>query len=225
MATKKEHKLLINVKNLTRGFKDSPSMIFDKLNFSLYEWDFTILSGKAGSGKSVLSKLLTMHYKSHPKMIYHGMEDISKYSNDDIQTYRRNIGLVYQKELLIKTISVKDNITYPLQIMGYSQWEIDKKYQDVIKHFHLKSLENRKIITLSEWERQMVAFARAVINKPEFLLLDEPTGNLDTDSMHKLADLLIQANKDWNTILLMTHDEHFIDYIKSKLKSVVLANI
>lgn len=222
MTEKRAHKLLLNVKDLTWGFPKSPSMVFDKFNFSLYEGEFSILRGTSWSWKTVLSKLLSMHYKAHPKSIYHKMDDVVRYSERDIQNYRRNIGLVYQKEHLIKTMSIKDNISYPLQLLWYEQSEIDKKYKEVIKHFDLKSLEGRKVVNLSEWEKQLVAFARAVINNPEFIMLDEPTGNLDTKSMHKLADLLVQANKDWNTILLLTHDEYLIDYIKWKLKSVVV---
>ena len=225
MAIKKEDKLLIKVQDLDWKYEKDKSFLLKKLNLNLYEWEFHILTWKSWSWKSTLAKLLSGHYNIPPKSIYHKMEDMFRYTKTDIQKYRQKVWLVYQKEHLINTLTIKENIIYPLNMLNYSAPEIEKAYEKVIKHFHIKSLEKKAVNSLSEWEKQMIAFVRAIIHSPEFVILDEPTWNLDTKSMQHLSDLIIQSNIDWNTIILFTHDEYLISYIESKLKSVIITKL
>ncbi|MCF7835266.1 ABC transporter ATP-binding protein [Candidatus Gracilibacteria bacterium] len=213
---KRDHQLLIDVKDLTWGYEDSPYLLFDKFNFALYSGDFTIIMGKSGCGKSTLVKLLIGQKKAPPKTIYHKREDMSKYSEDEIQLFRRKVGIIFQDYKLINSLSVKDNITYPLRIYSLGDTIIDAKYEKVKKELNIDYLSDYPVKYLSGGEKQKVGLARALIHDPEFIIADEPTGNLDREHTQQLCDILIDVNKKGDTVLLITHDVHVLNYLKSK---------
>lgn len=213
-----EHNLLINVDELTWGFGDTPQLLFDKFNFSLYKLDFTVLMWKSGTWKTTFSKFLTGKIKAPKKTIYYKMTDIASFSEDDIQHYRRKLWLIFQDSKLLKSLSVKDNIIYPLKIYGLWDATIEAKYARVKKDLNLVWIEDREISRLSWWEKQLVNMARAIVHDPEFIIADEPTWNLDWENTQKIADLLIKFHKEWKTVLLITHDIHLLNYIKHSTK-------
>lgn len=214
---KQTHNLLINVDNLTRGFGDTPELLFDRFNFSLYKWDFTVLMWRSGRWKTTFSKFLTWKLKAPRKSIYYKMSDLASFSDKEIQAYRRELWLVFQDSKLLKSLSVRDNIIYPLKIYWMGEATIEAKYARVRRELDLVNIEDREIARLSWWERQLVNMARAIIHDPEFIIADEPTGNLDWENTQKMADILIKFHKEWKTILLFTHDIHLLNYIKSSI--------
>lgn len=216
--TKREHQLLIDVKDLTRWYEDSPYVLFDKFNFALYSWDFTIIMWKSGCGKSSLVKLLIGEKKCPARSIYYKREDISRYGDDEIQFYRRKLWIIFQDYKLINSLSVKDNITYPLRIYELSDLIIQEKFQSIVDEIKIDYLIDYPVKYLSGGEKQKVSLARALIHDPEFVIADEPTWNLDREHTQQLWDILINLNKSWNTVLLITHDIHLLNYIKNKYK-------
>lgn len=214
----KDHNLIINVDELTWWFSDSPALLFDKFNFSLYKWDFTVLMWKSGRGKTTFSKFLTWKIKAPKNTIYYKMSDISSFKHNDVQLYRRKLGLIFQDSKLINSMSVEENIIYPLKIYGLWDATIEAKYTRVRKELNLIWLEDREISRLSGGEKQLVNMARAIISDPELIIADEPTGNLDWESTQKIADMLMKFNKEGRTVLLFTHDIHLLNYIKHNWK-------
>lgn len=218
VMARKEHNLIINVDELTWGFDDSTSLLFNKFNFSLYKGDFTVLMWKSGAGKTTFSKFLTWKIKAPRKTIYYKMWDLSSFSEDDTQHYRRKLWLIFQDSKLIKSMSVKENVIYPLKIYGMWDSTIEAKYNRIRKEFDLISMEERKIEQLSGWERQKINMARALIHDPEIIIADEPTWNLDRENTQKVADMLMDFNKQGKTVLLFTHDIHLLNYVKHNWK-------
>ena len=214
---RQEHNLLINVDELTWGFPDAHSYLFDKFNFSLYKGDFTVLMWASWSGKTVFSKFLTWKIPAPKKTIFYKMTDLSTLSSSELQLYRRKMWIIFQDSKLLKNMSVKDNIIYPLRI--YWLWEstIETKYDRIKRDLNISKFEDRDIHRMSGGERQLVNIARAVIHDPEFIIADEPTGNLDWKNTQKVADIFIDLNKKWKTILLITHDIHLLNYIKKNV--------
>ena len=212
---KKEHNLLINVDELTWWFGDTPELLFNKFSFALYKWDFSVIMWKCGAGKTVFSKFLTRKIKSAKEVIYYKMKDISTFTEDEVQLYRRKLWLIFQDNKLIDYLTVRENIIYPLKIYGMWEATIEAKYNRIRKELNLIPFEDRPIKKLSGWEKQIVNIARAIIHDPELIIADEPTGNLDRDNTQKVADILVKLNKDWKTVLLFTHDIHLLNYIKS----------
>lgn len=210
---KKDHNLLINVDELTWWFGDTPQLLFDKFNFSLYKWDFNVLMWKSGKWKTTFSKFLTGKIRAPKKTIYYKMSDIASFSHSEIQEYRRNLWLIFQDHKLLKSLSVKDNVIYPLKIYGMGEATIEAKYNRVRNELDLIKFEDIEISRLSWWEKQLVNVARAIIHEPEFVIADEPTWNLDWENTQRIADILIKLNQDWKTVLLITHDIHLLNYI------------
>ena len=209
---------LIAIKNLTRWYPDTKKLLFRKLNFELYKWDFTVIIGKSGVGKSTIVKFLIWQFRPFDRTVYYKMDDMARYTDTDIQKYRRKIWIVFQDYKLIDALSVKENITYPLKIQWDDDATIQAKYRAITSKLHIEDINKLSCETLSWWEKQKVAIARAMINNPEFIIADEPTGNLDREYTQEIWDVLVEANKMWNTILLITHDVHLLNYIKSKTK-------
>jgi len=209
---------LIAIKDLTRWYPDSKKPLFKKLNFELYKWDFTVIIGKSGVWKSTIVKFLIWQFRPFDRTVYYRMDDMARYSDADIQNYRRKIWIVFQDYKLIDALSVKENIVYPLRIQWNDDITIQSKYRNITTKLHIEDINKLDCNTLSGWEKQKVAIARAMINNPEFIIADEPTWNLDREYTQEIGDLLIEANKSWNTILLITHDVHLLNYIKSKIK-------
>ena len=207
---------LIAIKDLTRWYPDSKKLLFRKLNFELFKWEFTVIIGNSGVWKSTLVKFLIGQFRPYTRTVYYRMDDMAQFSDADIQSYRRKIWIVFQDHKLIDALSVKENIVYPLVIQWDDDVTIQTKYRDITSKLNIEDLNKLNCNTLSWWEKQKVAIARAMINNPEFVIADEPTWNLDRGYTQEIGDLLIEANKRWNTILLITHDVHLLDYIKSK---------
>ena len=219
MTTQTEERLpLIAIKDLTRWYPDSKKPLFKKLNFELFKWEFSVVIGKSGVWKSTLVKFLIWQFRPFTRTVYYKMDDMARYSDADIQKYRRKIWIVFQDYKLIDALSVKENITYPLKLEDQDDTTIQSKYREITSKLHIEDINKMDCKALSWGEKQKVAIARAMINNPEFIIADEPTGNLDWEYTQEIWDLLIEANNMWNTILLITHDVHLLDYIKSKIK-------
>lgn len=214
----KENFPLIAIKDLTRWYPDSSTPLFKKLNFELFKWDFTIVVGKSGVGKSTLVKFIIWQLRPYTRTVYYKMDDMAHFNDEDVQQYRRKIWIIFQDYKLISSLSVKENIVYPLRLENESDNNIQAKYRTITQKLHIEDINKLTCKTLSGWEKQKVAIARAMINNPEFIIADEPTGNLDRECTKEIGDLLIEANKMWNTIMLITHDLNLLDYIKAKAK-------
>lgn len=207
---------LIEMRNLTWGYPESPILLFNHYNFSLKKGEFCIIMGKSGTWKSTLAKIIIWEKSVSEKMVYHKHEDISKYADDELQAYRRKIWIIFQDYKLIEYMTVKENIIYPLVLYGVGESIIDAKYKKLQQKYDISHLENLPVKFLSAWEKQKVALARALINDPEFIIADEPTWNLDWEHTQTIGNLLIQSNQSGNTVLLITHDIHLVNYLKEK---------
>lgn len=152
------------------------------------------------------------------------MEDMAAFGDEEIQRYRRKIGIIFQDYELIYSLSPQENIIYPLLLEDTPLTHIKKKYDAVKNLIDLSTIETTDIRKLSGGEKQKVAMARAIIHAPDFIIADEPTGNLDHESTLQIADILIKANQIGNTIVLVTHDETLLQYLKlnTQIKMVEL---
>ncbi|AKH33339.1 Cell division ATP-binding protein FtsE [candidate division SR1 bacterium Aalborg_AAW-1] len=217
-SPRQPHDLLLHAKDLTWGYHGSPSMVFFKFNFGLYKHDFCVITGKSGSGKTTLAKLLTGQYPVAKKMLFHRQEDMSRFSVNEVQALRRKIGIIFQDYKLIPRKTVRENIALPLGLIGMPLTLKNQTIDHVLKVVGLTNHAEMRADKLSGGEQQLVAIARAIVHKPEFIIADEPTGNLDPETSRKIADLLIQLNDMGHTIMFITHDESLKEYIKSKTK-------
>lgn len=116
---------------------------------------------------------------------------------------------------------MRENIAYPLTIFGLGETIVETKVENILKKLELRHIVDTPVRFLSAGEKQKVCLARALIHSPEFIIADEPTGNLDREHTQEVANMLIEANKLGNTIFLITHDIHLVHYLKEHHTVVV----
>lgn len=206
---------LIEIKDLSRWYRDNPVHLFDRLSLSVQANEFFVLTGKSGTGKTTLVKFITGKLTPPEKTIFYNRMDISKFSGEDIQILRKRLGIIFQDYQLLENESVKDNIIYPLHLYELGETIIESKLKQILQKINIKHLLDKPVKLLSSGEKQKVTIARALIHDPEFIIADEPTGNLDWESTQAIADILIEAHKTGTTIFLITHDIHLLNYLKA----------
>lgn len=204
---------LIEVSALTWWYPGAHQLIFDDFHFTLQQGDFCFLVGKSGTGKTTLVKFLLRQLVPPLKTIFYNKEDIARFGADEVQTYRRNLGVVFQDFKLIETMTVRENVIYPLLIDGTDPLEKIQYLDSIMKMLGLFEKKQVPCKLLSWWEKQRVSIARALASDPKFIIADEPTGNLDRENSQAIADALIDLHKQGHTILLITHDQRLVDYI------------
>ncbi len=200
--------MALDIKRLSKSFGDGANrvMVLDSVNLALEHGAFDVVMGPSGSGKSTLLHLLAGLLSSDAGEISVGGVIISSMNDNDITCFRRRrIGLIFQDFNLIPTLTAEENIVLPLLL--------DRKKPDsgeieaLLERLGLTSRRSHVPLKLSGGERQRVAIARALVTKPDIVLADEPTGNLDSPAGRAFCELLCKMNdEDGCTILMVSHD-------------------
>ncbi len=185
--------------------------ILKNVNFEIEEGEFVYLIGKTGSGKSSLLKTLYADLPAKEGDILIAGYDLRKIRRRDIPMLRRKIGIVFQDFQLLYDRSVEDNLSFVLDATGWNdKTKISKRIDEVLQQVGL--LHKRKVMPhqLSGGEQQRIAVARALLNDPNVILADEPTGNLDPETTNDVMDLLREISTKGKTILMATHNYNLI---------------
>src|SRR4030066_133069 len=179
------------------------------VNLKVDSGDFLAILGPSGSGKSTLLNLIgALDKPTEGKMKIEGV-DISTLSDNQLTDLRRRVGFVFQFFNLIPRFSARENVELSLSIADMNRSERRKRAESLLETVGLKERMNHKPAELSGGEQQRVAIARALANNPRFLLMDEPTGNIDSKTPNEILGLLRRLNKEKGvTIIMVTHDQH-----------------
>ena len=193
------------------------SDVLKDVSFKMEAGDFRFLTGASGAGKSTLLRLLFLALRpSRGQALIFG-EDASTISTRQLPLIRRKLGVVFQDFRLVGHLSVFDNVALPLRVAGQRAGDYQRDVIDLLDWVGLKQKAKELPETLSGGEKQRVAIARAVVSKPEILLADEPTGNVDPAMAKRLLHLFLELNRLGTTVLLATHDEQLIAQTKGKV--------
>ena len=200
----------LNVENLCKAYGkgDNQVLALDHVSLTIDKGDFTAIIGTSGSGKSTLLHAIAGVDVPTSGKIYLDGQDVYAQSNEKLAIFRRRqVGLIYQFHNLIPTLNVVENITLPI-LMARRKVNEQRLYELL----HLLGLEERKNHLpnqLSGGQQQRVAIGRALMNAPQVMLADEPTGSLDSKNGHEIIKLLKESNRIYGqTLLLVTHDEN-----------------
>jgi len=203
---------LINCVNINKTYDqaDEQLTVLSNLSFSVKEGERIGLTGVSGCGKSTLLHILAgLDLPDSGEVNFNG-KDIVSLDRDDRATFRnKNIGFVYQFHHLLPEFSAIENVALPLWLSGISKEKSLKEAKDILDKVDLKVKEDSKPNQLSGGERQRVAIARSIINKPSSILMDEPTGNLDSKNVDNFMNLVIDLSQDLNiSLIIATHDKN-----------------
>ena len=209
---------LLELKDLCRTFRQGDTEIHavDHVSFSMEKGEMLAIVGQSGSGKTTLMNLLGgIDKPTSGKVLLDGRDIHALSDAESAKLRRRKIGYIYQDFKLLPILTAKENILLPAIL--YGKKISDKQVQTLAGSLGLGLRLNHLPSQLSGGQRQRVALARALINYPDILLADEPTGNLDKTSAQEIMELLLDLNRAGHTIILVTHDERFANLCPRKI--------
>jgi putative ABC transport system ATP-binding protein len=178
------------------------------VNLKVEKGEFLAVLGPSGSGKSTLLNLIGALDKPTSGTLLIDGVDVSKLSDNQLADLRRRVGFVFQFFNLIPRFAAMDNVELSMSIANVSRSERKKRAEEVLETVGLKDRMKHKPAELSGGQQQRVAIARALANNPSFLLLDEPTGNIDSKTAHEVMTIIKSLNEKGVTIVMVTHDQH-----------------
>lgn len=189
----------------------------DNVSFEVNQKEFVSLVGRSGSGKTTLIKLLLAEEKPTKGRIFFDNQEIPRIKNSKLPKLRRRIGAIFQDYKLLPSKTVYENITYALEVIGASDEQISKNVKEVLEIVSLADRSHNFPVELSGGEQQRVAIARALIRRPDVILADEPTGNLDPYHTHDIINLLLRINEIGTTVILATHNKEIINTLEKRV--------
>lgn len=206
--------VLIKIKNVTKSYQLNKEKVhvLKGIDFEVESGDWLTITGPSGSGKTTLLKVLSGIEQPDEGSIMIGDFHISEGSEEERRNFRRdNIGYIFQDFQLFEQFNLLLNVMIPL--LPYEKKEqIEKKAKEILANVNLSHREKHRPAMVSGGEKQRTAIARSLINRPNILLCDEPTGNLDVDSRNHVMSILKDLQKEEITIILVTHDTELSTY-------------
>lgn len=186
--------------------EEGETVVYNDFNAEIEDGEFIVLTGRSGSGKTTLLKMLLKEIEPAEGVIRVDGQDLSGIRRRNIPYYRRGIGVLFQDFRLIPDINVYDNLYTSILATGGSARDAENKISHVLSMLGIDRLHKRFPREMSGGEQQKVCLARAVINHPKILLVDEPTGNLDPVSSAEIVQLLDIIHRQGVTVIMATHD-------------------
>jgi cell division transport system ATP-binding protein len=200
---------MIALEHVAMGYLPGEEIIKD-VSLQLPRGSFHFLAGPSGVGKSSLLSLLWLQHRASRGIIRMFGQDVTHMPREELPKLRRRIGIVLQDYRLLNHLTIAQNVALPLKVAGEAQKSINEKVEELLEWVGLSDYHDKYPPVLSGGQKQRAAIARAVIIKPDLLLADEPTGNLDSDLSLRFMYLFEALNQSGTTVVLATHDEHLI---------------
>ncbi len=207
---------MIEFINVTKLYNNDVRAL-SNVNISIDKGEFVFLVGQSGAGKSTLIKLLLKETEPTSGRIYFKNKDITTVSNRRVPFLRRNIGVIFQDFRLLPQKNVYENVAFAMRIIGASNKEIRRQVPIILSLVGLSKKVKNYPNQLSGGEQQRVSIARALVNKPDLIIADEPTGNLDPDTAWEIMKLLKDINNRGTTIVMATHASDIVNYMKKRV--------
>lgn len=201
--------LIVGFENVAFAYEDEPETLND-VNFSLREGEFRFLTGPSGAGKTTLLKLIYLAQRpTEGRMTLFG-GDVTTAPRDALPALRRRIGVVFQEFRLLDHLTAFENVALPMKVAGVNQNKYREDVRELLNWVGLGHRLEAKPPTLSGGEKQRVALARALVSKPDLILADEPTGNVDPAMGERIMKLFIELNKLGAAVIVATHDHNLV---------------
>lgn len=208
---------MIKFDNVTKLYQKGARPALDSVSIDVERGEFVFLVGPSGSGKSTMLSLILAQERPTSGRVQVLGKDLATVSQRRVPLMRRKIGTVFQDFRLLSDKNVYDNVALALQVIGAPRHRIVADVPAVLKMVGLDGKEKRQMHELSGGERQRVAIARAMVNDPQILLADEPTGNLDSDTGLSIMRLLNRISSTGTTVVMATHDQSIVNQMRKRV--------
>ena len=203
---------MIRLENINKYYQqgDSQFHVLHDINLNIEAGELVAIIGESGSGNSTLINIIGFLDDKFEGTYYYNDEPIHDYDRKDFSKLRNeNVGFVFQNFKLLRDVSVAENVALPLLYAGKKRAEIKERVSEVLSKVGLAGYENKLPKNMSGGQQQRVSIARAIATNPKFLIADEPTGALDTQTSQEIMNLFKELNRESHTtIILVTHDPH-----------------
>lgn len=218
---------MITLENVSKSYtKGQPAL--NDVSLNIEKGEFVFIVGNSGSGKSTLIKLLLKELDPTSGTIKVNDQDLGKLKRRQIPKYRRGVGVVFQDFRLLKDRNVYENVAFAQRVIERPNRVIKKRVPEILTLVGLAEKYKSFPRELSGGEQQRVALARALVNRPNILLADEPTGNLDPKNSLEIMKLLEEINERGTTVLVVTHNREIVNAFKKRVitmrKGVVISD-
>mgnify|MGYP001564266645 FL=1 len=213
---------MITFQNVSKIYNNNShsQIALEDVSFHIEPKEFVSLVGKSGAGKSTVIKLLIGEERPTKGRVIFSSYDVNKLKRRELPQLRRRIGVIFQDFRLLSNKTAFENIAFALEVAGRSQPDIEEFVPRALEMVGLKEKINNFPKELSGGEKQMVAIARAMINNPDLIVADEPTGNLDPLNTAEIIRLLLKINELGTTVILATHNKEIINKIDKRVISL-----
>lgn len=200
---------MIHLENVSKVYPNGTEAL-KNISLDINQGEFVFIVGPSGAGKSTFLKLLIREEKAtFGKLIVSG-RDLMKIRKRKIPYLRRTMGIVFQDFRLIDKMNIYDNVAFAMRAIGTPEKAIRKRVKYVLKLVGLNGTEKRRPNEISGGEQQRVSLARALVNNPEILIADEPTGNIDPERSFEIMKMLVEINKRGTTVIIVTHEHELV---------------
>jgi cell division transport system ATP-binding protein len=189
----------------------------EEVSFEIKHGEFVSIVGRSGAGKSTVIRLLIGEDKPSKGRVFFGQYEVSKLRDKELPAFRRHIGVVFQDFRLLPMKTAYENVAFALEVSGRTQREIGELVPQVLDMVGLSDKLSNFPHELSGGERQRVAIARAMVHRPEVVIADEPTGNLDPLHTMEIINLLLKINQLGTTVLLATHNKEIVNSLSKRV--------
>ena len=207
---------MIKLEHVSKSYTAGIPALND-VSLDIEEGEFVFIVGDSGSGKSTLIKLLMKELDSTSGQMIVSGERLEKMKHRRVAKYRRKLGVVFQDFRLLKDRNVYENVAFAQRVIGRPTRVIRRRVPEVLQEVGLAEKYKSFPDELSGGEQQRVALARALVNRPDILLADEPTGNLDPKTSEEIMKLLEQINERGTTVLVVTHNKEIVNQMKKRV--------
>ncbi len=208
---------MIKFENVTKVYARGARPALDNVSLDVERGEFVFLVGASGSGKSTFLRLVLREERASAGKVFVAGKELGSLSSWKVPQLRRQIGAVFQDFRLLPNKTVFENVAFALQVIGKPRHQILTTVPDTLEMVGLAGKEKRRPHELSGGEQQRVAIARAFVNRPQILLCDEPTGNLDPTTSLGIMRLLDRINRTGTTVVMATHDDEIVDQMRKRV--------
>lgn len=207
---------MIHFDNVTKVYPDN-SVALEEITFSISPKEFVSIVGHSGAGKTTLLKMFLGEERPTKGRIIYESKDLSTFDKKEMDLFRRKIGVVFQDFRLLPDKNVYENIAFAMEAAGRTDEEIEADVPHVLDLVDLSKKIWNFPGELSGGEKQRVSIARAIVNQPDVIIADEPTGNLDPLNTYDIVQILKKINDLGTTVILTTHNKGVIDSLKKRV--------